>query len=243
MPKFQRRAAARPAEILDAALKCFADKGFAATTVAEIALAAGVTPGTIYRYFPSKEALVEALVDGEGELSWHRGREVAEAYGSRTAREVLALLLNRWVDHLRTPRAALLLLVMSREGAGFPAVVEKYGTQLLDSGRLALERALRHGIERGEFPVLAVEETARTLATAVLGAVAWRACFGPSRISSGDSVRQVITALVRGLPGLRDAVVSSAPAPSSAPAQIGTSSTTGTGLRIVTLVPPPASRG
>ncbi|HRP08074.1 MAG TPA: phosphoenolpyruvate carboxylase, partial [Gemmatimonadales bacterium] len=147
MPKFLRRPADRPVEILAAALNCFAERGFAATTMAEIAAAAGVTAGTIYRYFPSKEALVEALVESGGDASWNRGREVAEAYRSRTAREVVALLLERWAAHLEADQAAALLRVMAREGAGFPETTTKYGTQLLDSGRLAIERALRHGID------------------------------------------------------------------------------------------------
>src|ERR1700712_4608559 len=61
-PKFRRRAEARPDEVLDAALALFIEKGFAATRVEDIATRAGVSKGTVYLYFPSKESLLEGLV-------------------------------------------------------------------------------------------------------------------------------------------------------------------------------------
>ena len=61
-PKFRRRAEARPDEVLDAALALFVDQGYAHTSVAAIAKAAGISKGAIYLYFPSKQAILEALV-------------------------------------------------------------------------------------------------------------------------------------------------------------------------------------
>src|SRR5215471_12109378 len=60
--RWSRRKQARPGEILDAALKVFAAKGFAAARMEDIARAAGVTKGTIYLYFESKEAVFKSLV-------------------------------------------------------------------------------------------------------------------------------------------------------------------------------------
>src|ERR1043166_8441388 len=60
--RWSRRKEARPQEILDAALAVFAEKGFAAARMEEVARRAGVTKGTIYRYFPSKEELFKSLV-------------------------------------------------------------------------------------------------------------------------------------------------------------------------------------
>ena len=57
-----RRRDARPAELLAAALDTFAAKGFAATRMEDIAARAGVAKGTVYLYYPSKEAIFEALV-------------------------------------------------------------------------------------------------------------------------------------------------------------------------------------
>src|ERR1051325_8300417 len=60
--RWRRRKRARPQEILDAALAVFAEKGFTATRMDDIAVRAGVTKGTIYLYFPSKEDVFKSLV-------------------------------------------------------------------------------------------------------------------------------------------------------------------------------------
>lgn len=61
-PKFQRRAEDRPREICAAALEVFAEKGFAAAKLDEIAKRAGVSKGTLYLYFKDKEELFRAVV-------------------------------------------------------------------------------------------------------------------------------------------------------------------------------------
>src|SRR5450830_523849 len=60
--KRERRKEARPGELLDAALDLFVEKGFAATRVEEVAQRAGVSKGTLFLYFPSKEDLFKAVV-------------------------------------------------------------------------------------------------------------------------------------------------------------------------------------
>src|SRR5262252_7462295 len=60
--RWRRRKTARPAEILDAALAAFAERGFAATRLDDVAARAGITKGTLYLYFSSKEELFKAVV-------------------------------------------------------------------------------------------------------------------------------------------------------------------------------------
>src|SRR6201987_6417241 len=60
--RWRRRKEARPGEILSAALSCFAEHGFAATRLDDVAQRAGVTKGTLYLYFPNKEELFKAVV-------------------------------------------------------------------------------------------------------------------------------------------------------------------------------------
>src|SRR5438552_5182133 len=62
-PKFRRRKAARPGEIVGAALAVFAEKGFAAARLDEIAARAGVSKGSLYLYFATKEELFRAVVE------------------------------------------------------------------------------------------------------------------------------------------------------------------------------------
>jgi AcrR family transcriptional regulator len=61
-PRWRRRKEERPAEIVAAALESFAERGFAATRLDDIAARAGVTRGTLYLYFSSKEDLFKAVV-------------------------------------------------------------------------------------------------------------------------------------------------------------------------------------
>src|SRR6266446_9150571 len=65
MLRWRRRKDARPGEILTAALACFAERGFAATRLDDVALRAGVTKGTVYLYFQNKEELFKAVVRQE----------------------------------------------------------------------------------------------------------------------------------------------------------------------------------
>src|ERR1700741_3167119 len=62
-PRFRRRKANRPAEIVQAALAVFAEKGFAAARLDEIAARAGVSKGALYLYFSTKEDLFRAVVE------------------------------------------------------------------------------------------------------------------------------------------------------------------------------------
>ena len=61
-PRWQRRAEDRPREICAAALQVFAEKGFAAAKLDEIAKRAGVSKGTLYLYFKDKEQLFRAVI-------------------------------------------------------------------------------------------------------------------------------------------------------------------------------------
>ena len=58
----QRRKEARPQELLEAALKLFVERGFAAARMEEVAALAGVSKGTLYLYYPSKEELLKAVI-------------------------------------------------------------------------------------------------------------------------------------------------------------------------------------
>ena len=233
MAKFNRRAAERPNELLDAALEQFYRAGFAAAKIEEIARTAGVTVGTVYRYFPSKEALFRAVVERHLDSSWSRGREIAEAYGAMTAREVVALLLSRWEAVLQEPGPRRVAILVMREAPHFPDVVALYEAELLMRGRLSLERALRHGIERGEFPLLPIEATARALIGAPLEQLLWEATFGPLADAGTQSAL-----LVRGLPRLEQLSLAAAPTtPPGGPALPSEPVAPGT-LRITTLRPP-----
>ena len=62
-PVDPNRAAVRRQQILDAAVACFRDRGFQQTNMAEICAAASMSPGALYRYFPSKDSIICSIIE------------------------------------------------------------------------------------------------------------------------------------------------------------------------------------
>src|SRR5260370_2396517 len=96
--RWRRRKEARPGEILDAALACFAEHGFAATRLDAVAKRAGITKGTLYLYFPNKEELFKAVVRQAIVANIARG----EALAAQSPRPAPAPL-ERLIHHLSHP--------------------------------------------------------------------------------------------------------------------------------------------
>ena len=76
----QRRKEARPGELLDAALDLFVEKGFAATRSEEVASRAGVSKGTLYLYYPSKEELLKEVIRHNVVNQIAEGMEIVRAF-------------------------------------------------------------------------------------------------------------------------------------------------------------------
>src|SRR6187549_592747 len=93
--KRERRKEARPGELLDAALDLFVEKGFAATRAEEVAARAGVSKGTLYLYYPSKEELFKAVVRENLSARIAEGAEIVARHEGSMA-ELLSLVMNEW---------------------------------------------------------------------------------------------------------------------------------------------------
>lgn len=110
----------RPARerILDAAQTLFADPGFDATPVARLAAAAGVPKGLVFHYFPSKLALLVALVEERGRLDEFAADPVPAVPGDAAA------TLERVAGRFRAahPTAAAVRHIAFRESRAHPAV-------------------------------------------------------------------------------------------------------------------------
>jgi AcrR family transcriptional regulator len=97
MPKVTEAALeVRRGQILDAAIACFARNGFHQTTMSDIAREAGISPGLTYRYFPSKEDLIEASAEARRQARAQRfSRAAQEDDGLRALDELVDLYLAR----------------------------------------------------------------------------------------------------------------------------------------------------
>src|SRR5262245_16130709 len=91
----RRRKEARPQELLDAALDLFVEKGFAATKIEDVAALAGVSKGTVYLYYPSKEELLKAVIRQNLSLSIAHAGDLAANFPGCTA-ELLTMLSQAW---------------------------------------------------------------------------------------------------------------------------------------------------
>ena len=148
--KHERRKDARPGELLDAALDLFVEKGFAATRVEEVAARAGVSKGTLFLYFQSKDELFKAVVreNISGRLvEWNSD---FEAFQGSTC-NMLAYCMNSWWDRVGATKASGLTKLMMSEAANFPDIADFYQHEVIRPGHALIRRVLQRGIDRGEF--------------------------------------------------------------------------------------------
>ena len=152
----KRRKEARPSELTAAALQLFVEKGFAATRLDDVAAHAGVSKGTLYLYFDSKEALFRAVIE-EGIVPRFIAAEQQVATFEGSSVELLRYLLSSWWQQIgNTPLAGVSKLIMS-ESRNFPEVAEYYHDKVIVQGRALMRAVLERGIARGEFREVNVE--------------------------------------------------------------------------------------
>jgi TetR/AcrR family transcriptional regulator, fatty acid metabolism regulator protein len=139
------RQADRRSQILAAAVKVFAQKGFHASRVGDVAEEAGVAYGLVYHYYKSKEDLLETIFRTTWTEMLARVREVEEAgvQASEAVRQVTALLLRTW---RRDPD---LVRVLVREVTRSQHVQQE--VEEISHAMQALEDIVRRGQESGEF--------------------------------------------------------------------------------------------
>ena len=146
----RRRKEARPAELLEAALTLFVEKGFAATRSEEVAKAAGVSKGTLYLYFPSKEELLKAVIQHFLGTEIETGIQEAAAADGPTAQVMERLLVTWWTRIYEGPASGVFKLVIT-EVRNFPEIGEFWVERVVRPGQAIVSGLLRRGIARGEF--------------------------------------------------------------------------------------------
>jgi TetR/AcrR family transcriptional regulator len=154
--KRERRKEARPGELLEAALDLFVEKGFAATRSEEVASRAGVSKGTLFLYFPSKEELFKAVVveNLSGRFTeWNREFDAFE--GSTT--DMLRSCMRIWWERVGSTKISGLAKLLLSEGRNFPELAEFYRREVVRPGHSLLRRIVRRGVDSGEFAPVDVD--------------------------------------------------------------------------------------
>ncbi len=148
--KRERRKEARPGELLDAALDLFVEKGFAATRAEEVAARAGVSKGTLFLYFQSKEELFKAVVRENISGRFTEWNAEFEAFEGDSA-DMLTYCMNTWWERVGATRASGITKLMMSEAKNFPDLAAFYQSEVIQPGQALIRRILQRGMDRGEF--------------------------------------------------------------------------------------------
>jgi len=198
--RWRRRKEARPGEILDAALDCFAERGFAATRLDDVAARAGVTKGTAYLYFKSKEELFKAVIRAFA-VPTIEHLEAAVA-GNGSAAEGVSRVVSVWAEEVYGGRVGALPKLMVAEAGNFPELSRFYRDEVVLRVLGLVQALLRRGIDGGEFREVDVEHTAFCLIAPLLAATLLKHSIGrdePLPIDAGALARCHVGLLLRGL--------------------------------------------
>src|SRR5207245_677623 len=147
--RWQRRKEARPGEILAAALACFKERGFAGTRLEDVAAKAGVTKGTIYLYYSSKEELFEAVV--RGEVVPNLDRLEAVLAESAPAEVFCDRRFSFWVTTVASSPLSVIPKIVFAEAGNFPELARFFLEAVPHRVLGLLASILRRGIARREF--------------------------------------------------------------------------------------------
>ncbi len=166
----------RRAAILDAALDVFAENGFAAARLDDVAQKAGVAKGTLYLYFPDKEALFEDLLRGVASPVLDRFAALA-ADQTIPAGVMLERILEVFASQIIGTKRERLVRLIITEGPRFPRIAEFYHREVISKGREIIRSVVARGYERGELPSDAMAKFPQLFFAPLLMAVMWRSMF------------------------------------------------------------------
>src|SRR5947209_9236693 len=175
-PRWQRRKAARPAEIVTAALEVFVQRGFAAARLEEVARRAGVTKGTLYLYFKSKEALFKAVVRETIVPVIAQGEALAQSF-TGTARELVERLVREYWRLVGETELAGIPKLMMAEAATFPQLTRFYYEEVVTRGHRLLAGVIERGVKNGEFRPVDVMVAAKLAMSPLIHATVARCAF------------------------------------------------------------------
>jgi AcrR family transcriptional regulator len=174
-PRWRRRAADRPREILDAALTVFVEKGFAATKLDDVAVAAGISKGLLYRYFDNKAELFKEVIRQTLVTTIRDVGDRARASGSAVA--ALDVFLEQLMAVAKDARRSAIPKLIISESGSFPELAVFYLAEVIGPGVQQLTGLIRRGVDSGEFRKVDPELAAKSIIAPFLLAVIWRHTF------------------------------------------------------------------
>lgn len=199
--RWTRRKDARPAELLAAALDLFVERGYAGTRLDDVASRAGVSKGTLYLYFSSKEELFKAVIREGLVPVYEHGERMVDAH-TGSAEELIRNLLREWWETVGATNLGGIPKLMIAESGNFPDVTRYYFDEIVSRGRKLVARAVRLGIDTGEFRDLPVDQIVRLMLAPVMLMAIWRYSFefcDTARLEPDSYLRLHVDVLLNGL--------------------------------------------
>jgi AcrR family transcriptional regulator len=177
-PRWRRRKDDRPGEIIAAALAIFAEKGFAAARLDDIAARAGVSKGALYLYFETKQDLFRAVVEEAVAPNLEAVRAAAESFEGEFAALIRFLMPNlvRIVGETSIGSVAKMVIAESRN---FPELARVWYDDLVSKALAMFCGLIGRAQERGEVRPGDPRVYALGLISPFLMAVIWRETFVP----------------------------------------------------------------
>jgi AcrR family transcriptional regulator len=198
--RWRRRKDARPDEILAAALASFAERGFAATRLEDVAARAGVSKGTLYLYFKGKEELFEAVVRATLLPNLERVEALAATFKGPSALLLERLLLT--IAGVMDSRVGAIPKLVIAEAGNFPELARFYLDEVVRRGLRLIGMILKRGIERGEFRAVDVDHAVFCVIGPMLLAALWKnslEAYDDAPMDTQALVRAHLDLLLRGL--------------------------------------------
>lgn len=187
-PRWTRRKEARPEEITAAALELFVERGFAATRLEDVAARAGVSKGTVYLYFTSKEDLFKAVVREGLVLPIAEMKDVVAQFSGNSF-DLLRMLVHGWWEKVGATRMSGIPKLVLGESGNFPELVRFYLAEVVEPGHALLTAIVQRGIARGEFRSVNPEDAALLIVAPMLQLMLWRSALEPQSARKMDTAR------------------------------------------------------
>jgi len=177
-PKFRRRKADRPAEIVAAALQVFSEKGFAAARLEEIAARAGVSKGAIYLYFATKEDIFRAVVEQAIAPNIDQVKAVLASHPGPFP-DIVRALAQRFATVIAgSPIGGVAKMVIG-EARNFPELARIWHDGLVSQAIGALTEMVAAAQARGEVRAGDPRAYALQIVAPLMMGVIWRETFTP----------------------------------------------------------------
>jgi len=200
-PRWTRRKNARPKELLSAALNAFVERGFAATKLEDVARMAGVSKGTLYLYYESKEELFMAVVRETIVPNIAQAEKIMTEFKGDT-RDLFKELIANWYRQISSVDMAGICKLMFAEASNFPELAQFYHAEVIQRSESMMTQMLERGMKSGEFRELDLNVMPKIIIAPMVMLMLWNKSFCPfaqQPVSEEDYIRAYIENTVQGL--------------------------------------------